>query len=451
VYVTALDGSPPREVVTELGRLQSVAWHPDGKHISCWAVRDGKSDWWTVPLDGGPPLKWERTTAVEEQFKTVGITSFGDFAWAPSGQALYFEGLSQGVRNLWKVQVDPGAFRLVAGPERLTLGAGQDTDLALSADGKKLAFRIGTESTRLWSFPFDATTGQTTGEGQPVTAAGMDAMLPDLTRDGKKLVFVARRAGKRELWEKSLEDGRENILAADDYDRFGPHWSCDGTRLAYRRSNKNEMSMVLLPIGREEQVLTSPRPRRGADIAWDWSADGMWVLGSRSEPPGPAAVWLLPVAAAPKAETQARVLASKPDYNLFEPRFSPDERWICFLAVHRKDAADHTIYVMPASGGAWIRMTEGKCQDDVPRWSPDGKTIYFMSPPTGFFNLWGIRFDPDQGKPVGKPFLVKAFESPGQRVLQNLADMALALSEHRFVLPLTQFSGNIWVLENVDR
>jgi hypothetical protein len=29
--------------------------------------------------------------------------------------------------------------------------------------------------------------------------------------------------------------------------------------------------------------------------------------------------------------------------------------------------------------------------------------------------------------------------------------MELALSEQRFVLPLTQVSGNIWVLENVDR
>jgi Tol biopolymer transport system component len=451
LYVTALDGSPPREVVTEF-RKKSVAWFPDGKRISCWALDQGKYDWWTVPLDGGPPLKWERTTAVEEQFKTAGITSPGDFAWAPSSPSLYFEGISQGVRNLWKVEVDPKGARLVAGPERLTLGAGRDTDLALSPDGKKLAYTIRTESTRLWSFPFNATTGQTAGEGQPVTAAGMDAMQPDLTRDGRKLVFIAQRAGKRELWEKSLEDGRENLLAADDYDRYSPHWSRDGARLAYRRRDKNESSMVLLPIGGEEQVLTSPRLPGGGDVASDWSADGKWILGSRGELPGPpAAIWLLPVVAAPKAETQGRKVASKPDYNLWQPRFSPDECWICFFATHVRDAANHTIYVMPASGGEWIPITEGKYQDDKPRWSPDGKTLYFMSTRTGFFNLWGIRIDPDKGKPVGEPFLVKAFESPGQRVLQSAGEMELGLSEQRLVLPITQVTGNIWVLENVDR
>jgi Tol biopolymer transport system component len=347
--------------------------------------------------------------------------------------------------------MDPTVSRQDAGPERLTIGAGQDTDLALSPDGKKLAFTIRTESTRIWSFPFDAATSQTTGEGQPVTAAGMDSYLPDLSRDGKKLVFEARRAGKIELWEKSLEDGRENLLAADDRRRFAPRWSPDGTRLVYRRDDqpKREQRFALMPAGGgDEQLLTSVT----SFVASDWSSDGKWILASL--PPGKTpnvAIWLLPVDAAPAAETQARHVASKPDYNLWQPRFSPDQRWICFLAVPVKDTAVRTLYVMPAAGGEWIPITEGKYHDDKPRWSPDGETIYFMSTRTGFFSLWGIRFDPDQGKPVDKPFLVKAFESPGQRVFQHVGAMDLGLSEHRFVLPLTQISGNIWVLENVDR
>jgi len=58
--------------------------------------------------------------------------SFSDFLWAPSGRALYFEGVSRGVRNLWKVEVEPHSLRWVAGPDRLTTGAGLDTDMVLS-------------------------------------------------------------------------------------------------------------------------------------------------------------------------------------------------------------------------------------------------------------------------------------------------------------------------------
>jgi Tol biopolymer transport system component len=343
--------------------------------------------------------------------------------------------------------MDPKASRVVAGPERLTLGAGQDTDLAISPDGKKLAFTIRTQSTRIWSFPLEAATGRATGDGQPVTAAGVDTIDSDLTRDGKKLAFVALRAGKRELWERSLEDGRENQLFADDYNRAFPHWSRDGTHLAYRRSGPKGSSLVLLPQGGEEQVLTSPHlPAKGAPS--DWSADGAWILAVQGDP---VAIWRLSIAAAPKAETQGRKLASNPGYNLFEPRFSPDEHWICFLAVQRKDAAVRTIYVMPAAGEEWLPITEGKHWDDKPRWSPDGKLLYFMSNRTGFFNLWAIRFDPEQGKSVGQPFLVKAFESPEQRYLRSAGQLQLGISEQRFVLPLSQVSGNVWVLENVDR
>ena len=38
---------------------------------------------------------------------------------------------------------------------------------------------------------------------------------------------------------------------------------------------------------------------------------------------------------------------------------------------------------------------------DKPRWSPDGRTIYFVSRRvTGFLNVWGIRFDQTKGEPV---------------------------------------------------
>jgi len=63
----------------------------------------------------------------------------------------------------------------------------------------------------------------------------MEAWQPSLSRDGKKLAFAAQRTGKWELWEKSLVDGREAPIVADDYFRYTPAWSPDSTRLAYGR------------------------------------------------------------------------------------------------------------------------------------------------------------------------------------------------------------------------
>jgi Tol biopolymer transport system component len=429
-----------------------------------------------VPLDGGAPVKSELSPEAQKQLQTAGLIlvdtvgSAGAFAWAPSGQALYLEGLSRGVWNLWKVAVDPETLRIVGGPERLTVGPGRDTDPTLSLDGKRLALTIRSERTRIWDLPIAAATGRMKGEGKPVTPAGTDALAPDLTRDGKKLAFRLSRAGKQELWEKSLEDGTETLLAADGFGFASFCWSQDGTRLAYLRRDptKREFALALLPSGGgSEQRITSPSPDPVGDYPWDCSLDGKWIFGvSDRRTPGRKAICLWPIAAAPHAETEARVVFAHPEYNLWQTKFSPDQRWICFNAISANDARVSTIYVVPApdlsrpapGGGAevvqgeWTRITEGQSWDDKPRWSPDGKALYFLSARSGFLNVWGIRFDPAHGQPVGEPFRVTAFENPGQMIYpRSVATLEMALAENRLVLPIMQVSGNVWVLENVDR
>jgi Tol biopolymer transport system component len=466
VYIVGLDGNPPHEVLagtlTAAASETSVAWHPDGQRVSIRLRQPGEpqSAFWTVPVEGGAPVKSELATQVEEQLKAASVV-LGDFVWAPSGKALYFEGISRDVPNLWKVTVEPDTLRWVAGPERLTTGPGQDTTLAVSMDGKKLAFVTRTESLRLWSIPIDAAKGRTTGEGQPVTAAGMMTFAPDLTRDGGKLVFAGIRAGKVSLWEKSLTDGRETLLFADGFERDFPCWSRDGTRLAYRRipaTKPTESSVVLLPTGGgEEQPLTSLAPIGGpnsfSENPTDWSRDGQWVLGGSRRPnPGRGAlIWLLPLSAAPHAETQARIVTSNPDYNLWEGRFSPDDRWICFNAIKAMGIAGSAINVVPAAGGDWIPITDGKYHDDKPRWSPDSKIIYFVSSRGGFMNVWGRRFDPTLGKPVGEPFQVTRFESPGRMPSEDMGSAELGIAANRIVMGIMEATGNIWMLENVER
>ena len=156
LYEVALDGSQPREILGELvdqfGDIDSHTWHPDGQRIAILGYRRGEGrGFWTIDLADGAEVKSEFVTEVEKQIEAAGLAmgAAREFIWEPSGQALYFDGLARGVRNLWKVTVEPETLRWVGGPERLTTGAGSDADMALSADGKKLAFTIRAERTRM--------------------------------------------------------------------------------------------------------------------------------------------------------------------------------------------------------------------------------------------------------------------------------------------------------------
>ena len=131
--------------------------------------------------------------------------------------------------------------------------------------------------------------------------------------------------------------------------------------------------------GGAEQTLTTPSM---ANISvWDWSFDGKWILGGSDHQPGRHAICIFPIAAAPQAEKQMRMVTSHPDMNLYQARFSPDQKWISFIAAKAIEAGISTIFVVPASGGEWRRVTEAKYFDDKPRWSP--MAVGSTSSPTG--------------------------------------------------------------------
>ena len=162
-----------------------------------------------------------------------------------------------------------------------------------------------------------------------------------------------------------------------------------------------------------------------------------------------AEIWRLPVVAAGShAEPEARKIIADPAYDLFQSHFSPDGRWIVFEAI-RFSPVESTLYVMPAAGGPWTLISKGKPWDDKPNWSPDGKTIYFVSARSGFFNVWGIRFDSTKGRSVGEAFRVTAFENPGLMIPDLIPLVQLSLNQDKLVLTMEERSGSIWVLDNV--
>jgi serine/threonine protein kinase len=472
MYYVALGDETPHEITplsnTEEGiKGSAVAWHPDGQRVSFLSV-DGV--FWTVSLTGGAPVKSELTPTVESQMKDAAV-ELGNFCWSRSGKYLYFEGTSRGVSNLWRVTVDPETLRWIAGPERLTNGAGPDTDISLSADGKRLAYTSTTQSTRIWLLPFDSITAQLKGQGQPVTDQGMQTWFADLSPDGKNLAFISRTsgAGRQELRVKSLIDNQEKVLLDDETYHYYPRWSPDSMQIAYSRFRPLEQQQsssdetppqgkakagpiaMLDTRGGEEQLITSQG--QWLDYVYDWSPDGKWLLASSNRQRLDRwQVCLFPISEAPHAETGMRVIASDPDNCLWTPRFSPDGHWISYVLQKPVGATDSVLYVVQAEGGTPIRLTNPGTWCDWPRWSADGKTIYFVSNyNSSFLNVFGIHFDPKQGQAVGAPFQVTKFESPGQLISPRLVMVEMSLSKNKLALPITDVSGNIWMLENVDR
>jgi len=231
----------------------------------------------------------------------------------------------------------------------------------------------------------------------------------------------------------------------DSFSRWFPLWSPDGTQVIYERRNlsTNERQLVLWSHKSHEEV---PRTGLTQPEAYDWSADGKWLSSAYANE-----IWLIPFPVAPDAKTAAKKVTSNPAYKLYQPHLSPGNRWIVFEAVVNSPNPESALYVVPASGGPWTRITDGRHWADKPRWSPDGRTIYFVSGPGGFFNIWGIRFDPAAGKPVGQPFQLSKFDSPRLMILRTIPFVGLSFTQNKLVVTMAEESGSIWLLDNVDR
>ena len=101
---------------------------------------------------------------------------------------------------------------------------------------------------------------------------------------------------------------------------------------------------------------------------------------------------------------------------------------------------------MPASGGEPHSLTTGEW-DDYPRWSRDGRFVYFVSRRGARFGLWGIGFDTARGVAVGAAFEITRFTAvQGGIDMDDLGWSTLSVAGSRVAVPLQYRTGGIWLL-----
>src|SRR5580693_9145359 len=67
------------------------------------------------------------------------------------------------------------------------------------------------------------------------------------------------------------------------------------------------------------------------------------------------------------------------------PRLSPDGEWIAFVST---DEGNPEVYVMPSEGGQPRRLTFlGSTFTSISGWSADGRDILFVANPTAWFEV----------------------------------------------------------------
>ena len=327
------------------GTNMAAAPSPDGKTI----ILAVQGTLWSIPSSGGDAKRltgWQ----VEATWPV----------WTPDGSRIAFQNYSDNTYHIWTIRPDG------SDPTQITSGLYDHREPAWSPDGRKIAFssdRSGNGSYDIWTI--DLATGAYEQRTNMTTEEHSPAWSPDGTRiaycDGR-FVFAVDAGGQREM-----------LASAPSGTVQAPAWLPSGQGVAYQNNNRQ------IVLG--TQVVTSgedvfPFPVR-------WLPDGRFLYTGDGKVRYRNADGSNPTDIAFSATLKTRRPAARskdhgfdyegarPVLGLPSPALSPDGKMIAFVALN-------DLWVMPI-GRNPVRLTNDTFVDWDPKWSRDGKRIYFAS------------------------------------------------------------------------
>jgi Tol biopolymer transport system component/predicted Ser/Thr protein kinase len=342
--------------------------------------------------------------------------------WSHSGKYIYFSSDRGGGLNIWRMEVS-GNGAPIGAPQQVTMGSGQDVQLAMSPSGEQLAFAILRQNADLWRLPVSPQTGLATGNPEEVVASTREDSRGAWSPNGTQIAFNSDRNGEMNLYLHSLVDGSNRQLTRGPGGDFQPQWSPDGKRLAFFSSRFGNADIWLVDIA--SGALTQLTSDHALDINPFFSPDGahiafqsdrsgrleVWVMKSdgseqrqlskigvtghflRWSRDGASVVFRCPCGGKPQTYQVPLAAADPVPLNSeiaggSHMSFSSDYSLIMDVVGHK------TLWVSPVSTGKPVKVYEfpdGESRIDYPVWSPDGKWLLFdrFRPQGG--DIWMIK------------------------------------------------------------
>jgi dipeptidyl aminopeptidase/acylaminoacyl peptidase len=287
----------------------------------------------------------------------------------------------------------------------LTAEGASSSHARWSPDGKFIAFLSARSEakTQVWLL------NRLGGEAQRLTDTPQDVEDFAWSPDGRLLVLVLRDASPEELEaarEAKSKDGEAN---AKEKKKAAKPWVIDRLQfkfdeLGYLDRRRRHVYVFDLAAKSMAQITSGDYD----DSEPTWSPDGKFLaFSSNRSKPDPdlnynTDIWVVAADNADKGAHLTQVTTNLAADTA--PAWSPDGNWITYITqldAHLFDFATKHIAVSPATGGKAQVLTFALDRVSIsPRFSPDGKFIYFIADDDGTQNVCRV---PLTGGEVTRP------------------------------------------------
>ena len=207
-----------------------------------------------------------------------------------------------------------------------------------------------------------------------------------ISSDGQKVVadLTDPRVGTSDVWSFDLTRKVASRFTAEVTDESSPVWSPDGSRIVFSsdRAGANDLYVETTDGRQNAELIFS---RNGPQVATDWSSDGTWLLVEDNSRETGRDLWVLSL----EGKREARPIA-RTRFQEWGGRLSPDDRWMAFVS---DESGSSEVYVVPFTGSGDKKRisTAGGIS---PRWSRDGKELFYVSPDSGSIMAVAVSLSP---------------------------------------------------------
>jgi Tol biopolymer transport system component len=356
IFLLSVQDSKSRQITSPSDEDSDwgAAFSPDGSTIAFVRTRNSTSNIMLMPAAGG---EVRRVPTDSQQVD-------GAPAWTADGASIVFAARDADTDRLWRVPVARGV------PTEIAAAGFPAWSPAISRRGFRLAYLRMVTSRSIGQI--DLTAGARNSRGLITSVGGQNAG-PQISPDGKRLVYMSDRAGGMDIWV-SDRDGQNPLQLTAVGTAGAPRWSPDGKTIAFDVGLgldwKLPRAIFLVsadggvPRTLVQDAFNNPAP--------SWSRDGAWIYFP-SDRSGKWQLWKVPShGGTPVQVTMQGGFAAweAPDYYLY-------------YAKDRDDGPE--LWRVPVGGGAEAPVFPRIQPLDWADWAVTEKGIFFVATgPQGF-------------------------------------------------------------------
>ena len=382
LWILGADGGPGR-VLSSDKRLSFPTWRPDGEGIACLAMVGDR--------------QWVDLSCTGQDAAADAPDAYGPLAFSPDGQHLYFAAPNdRGILDLWQRNLDDNQA------EQLTHFSRDAYAPTVATDGRVL-FKVQDYRVFIAVAPADG------GPTRAVTT--FQSETPSWDWDSERIAFtygswrrvaddihypdIAQHIGIVRVDEAAPASAPETIVRSSYSEDQGMHWSPNGQWIAFHTHADGTDDIWLQPADGSKPA--TPISEGGVETGWPrWSPDGRWIAYTSEVQHGEGRQGVLYIVGIDQ-ETgeitmpQREVTLDVELGGIALAEWSPDSEQLVFMSV--TEPGRKAIYAVGRDGGTPRTIHEFECDQLYSGLSvsPNFQWVAFIAPADdGYFQVYRV-------------------------------------------------------------